>query len=84
MTSILKNVYIGKLENIVNRYNNTYHKTNKIKSVDVTPSVYIDFNKENNSEGPRFKVGDDIKISKYRNNFAKGYFANCSQEDFCD
>ena len=55
-----------------------------MKSVDVTPSVYIDFNKENNSEGPRFKVGDDIKISKYRNNFAKGYFANWSQEDFCD
>ena len=84
MTSILKNVYIVKLENIVNRYNNTYHKTIKMKSVDVTPSVYIDFNKENNSEDPRFKVGDDIKISKYRNNFAKGYFANCSQEDFCD
>ena len=84
MTSILKNVYIVKLENIVNRYNNTYHKTIKMKSVDVTPSVYIDFNKENNSEGPRFKVGDDIKILKYRNNFAKGYFANCSQEDFCD
>ena len=56
MTSILKNVYIAKLENIVNRYNNTYHKTIKMKSVDVTPSVYIDFNKENNSEGPRFKL----------------------------
>ena len=49
-----------------------------MKSVDVTPSVYIDFNKENNSEVPRFKVGDDIKISKYRNNFAKAYFANWS------
>ena len=40
--------------------------------VDVKPSIYIDFNKENNKEGPKFKVGDNVRISKYKNTFAKG------------
>ena len=47
-----------------------------MKSVDVKSSTYIDFNKENSKEGPKFKVGDDVRISKYKNIFAKGYVSN--------
>ena len=52
MTSILKNVCIDKLDDIFNKYNNTYHRTIKLKLVAVKSSTYIDFNKENNKEGP--------------------------------
>ena len=54
MTSISKNIFIDKLEDIVNKYNNTYHGTIKMKPVDVNQSMYIDFKKENNKEGPKF------------------------------
>ena len=74
-----ENVYIDTLEEIVNKYNNTYHRTIKMKSVDVNPSMYIDFNKENSKEGPKFKVGDQVRISKYKNIFAKGYVPNWSE-----
>ena len=66
-------MYIDKLDDIVNKYNNTYHRTIKMKPVDVKRSIYIDFNKENNKEGPKFKVGDNVRISKYKNIFGKGY-----------
>ena len=48
MTSVSKNVYIDKLNDIVNKYNDTYHSTIKLKPVDVKSNLYIDFNKENN------------------------------------
>ena len=57
-------MYIGKLDDIVNKYNNTYHRTNKIKSVYRKPSIYIDSNKENNKEDPKYKVDDNVRISK--------------------
>ena len=81
MTSISKNVYVDKLDDIVNKFNNTY-KIIKMKPVDINPSMYIDFNKGNNMEGPKFKVGDNVKISKYKNLFAKGYALNWSEEVF--
>ena len=56
MTSISKNAYIDKLDDIVNKYNNAYHRTIEMKSVDVKPSMYIDFNKENNKEGLNLKL----------------------------
>ena len=74
MTLVSKNVYIDKLADIVNKYNNTYHSTIKIKPVDVKSSSNIDFNKESNKEDPKFKVGDHVRISKYKNIFAKSYF----------
>ena len=74
-TSISKNVYIDKLDDIVNKYNNTYHRIIKMKPADTTSSTYINFNKENNREGPKFKVGD-VGISKHKNIFAKGYVPN--------
>ena len=75
-------MYIDKLDDILNKYNNTYHRTIKMKPVDVKRNMYIDFNKENNKERPKFKVGDHWRISKYKNIFAKGYIQNWSEEVF--
>ena len=81
-TSISKNVYINKLDDILNKYNNTYHRTIKMKPVDVKDTKYIDSNKEVNDKDPKFKVGDHVRISKYKNIFAKGYKPNWSEEVF--
>ena len=82
MTSVSKNVYIDKLDDIVNKYNNTYHRTIKMKPVDVKDNAYIGFNKEVNDKDSKFKVGYHIRISKYKNIFAKGYIPNWSEEVF--
>ena len=82
MTSISKNVYIDKLVDIVNEYDNTYDRTIKMKPVDVKDNTYIDSNKEVNDKDPKFKVGDHVRISKYKNIFAKGYTPNWSEEVF--
>ena len=76
MTSIPKNVYIDKLDHIVNKHNNTYHGTHKMKPVDVKPSTYIESSKEVNYQDPKFKNGDIVRISKYENIFTKGYVPN--------
>ena len=65
MVSISTNVYLDKLTDMVNKYNNTYHSTIKMKPVDAKSSTYIDFNEESNKEDLEFKVGDHVKISKY-------------------
>ena len=75
-------MYIDKLDDITNKYNNTYHKTIKIKIAHVKSSTYIEFNKENNMEDPKFKVGNNVRISQYKNIFAKGYVPNWSEEVF--
>ena len=82
MTSISKNVYIGKLDDIVNKYNNTYHNTVKTKPVDVKSSTHIDSSKEINDKDPKFKVGNIVRISKYNNIFAKRCVPNGSHEVF--
>ena len=82
MTSISKNVYIDKLDDIVRKYNNTYHTSIKIKPIDVKNNTYIDFKKEINDKNPKFKVGDHVRIFKYKNIFAKGYMPNWSEEVF--
>ena len=82
MISVSKNVYIDKLDDIVDEYNNTYHRTIKMKPVDVKDNTYIDFKKEVNDKDPKFKVGDHVRISKYKNIFAKGYAPNWSEEVF--
>ena len=82
MTSISKNVYINKLDDIVGEYNNTYHRTIKMKPVDVKDNTYIDFKKEVNDKNPKSKVGDHVRISKYKNVFAKGYTSNWFEEVF--
>ena len=83
MTSISKNAYIVKLDDIVNEYNNAYHRTIKMKQpVDVKDNTYINFNKNVNDKNPKLKVGDHVRISKYKNIFAKGYSPNWSKEVF--
>ena len=82
MTSVSKNVYIDKLDDIVGEYNNTYHRTIMMKPIDVKDNTYIDFKKEVNDKDLKFKVGDRLRISKYKNIFAKGYTPNCSEEVF--
>ena len=56
MTSISKDVYIDKLDDIVNKYNNTHHNTIKMKPVDVKSNTYVDSNKEINNKNPKFKI----------------------------
>ena len=68
------------LGGIVNKYNNTVHRTIKIKPIDVTSDSYAEYNKDSNKRNAKFKVGDHIRISKYKNIFAKGYFPNLSEE----
>ena len=82
MTSISKNVYIDKLDDIVDEYNNTYHTTIKMKPIDVKDNKYINANKEMNNKDPKFKVGYHVRISKYKNMFAKGYMPNLIEEVF--
>ena len=82
VTSISKNEYIHKLDDIVDEYNNTYHRTIKMKPIDVKDNTYININKEVNDNDPKFKVGDHVRVSKYKNIFAKGYTPNWSEEVF--
>ena len=82
MTSISKNVYIDKLNDIVNEDNNAKHRTTKMKPIDIKDNAYIDFGKEVNDNDPKFKAGDHVRISKYKNIFAKGYTPNWSEEVF--
>ena len=67
---------IDKLDDIVNEYNNTYHRTIKMKPVDVKDNTYIDFFKKVNDRDPKSKVGDHVRISKCKNIFDKGYTPN--------
>ena len=80
MTSISKKVYTDKLDDIVNEYNNTYHRTIKMKPIDVKDNTYINIGKEVNDKNPKFKIGDYVRISKYKIFFAKGYTPNWSEK----
>ena len=81
MTAIGKNVYYDVLDDVVNKYNNAKHSTIKMKPIDVKDNkrVYID---EHNEKDSRFKVGDRVGISKFKNIFAKGHTPNWSSEIF--
>ena len=61
------------LDDIVNKYNNTVHRTIKMKPIDVTSDSYAEYNEDSNKKDPKFKVGGHVRISKYKNIFAKGY-----------
>ena len=82
MTSVLKNVYIDKLHDMVTKYKNTYHSTIKMKPVDVKSITYIDCNKEINDQHPIFQIGDIVRILKDKNLFAKVYAPNASEDIF--
>ena len=82
MTSVSKNVYIDKLDDIVGEYNNTYQRTTKMRHVNVKDNTYIDFKKQVNDRNPKFKIGDRVRISKYKNIFIKEYTPNWFEEVF--
>ena len=76
VAAISKNVYFDVLDNIVNKYNDTVHRTIKMKTIKVTDESYAEYNGHFNKKDPKFKVGDNVRISKYKNIFAKGYTQN--------
>ena len=82
VTSISRNVEIDKLDDVVNEYDNTYHTTAKLKPIDVKDNTYINSKNEVNDKYPKFKIADHLRISKYKNIFAKGYTPNSSEEIF--
>ena len=69
MTSVSKNIYVDKLNDIVNEYNNAYHRTIKMKPIDLKDNTYLNIGKEVNDKDPKFKVGDHVRISKIQTHF---------------
>ena len=82
MTAVSKNVYIDKLDDITNESKILYHRTIKMKPIKVENDTYVDSIKEVNDNDPKFKVGDHVRISKYKNIFAEGYTPNLSEVMF--
>ena len=82
ITAISKNLYFDVLDDVVNKYNNTVHRTIKMKPTDVTSDSYAEYNQDSNKKGYKFKVSDRVSISKYKNSFVKGYTQNSSEEVF--
>ena len=80
--AISKNVYFDVLDDIVNKHNSTVHRTIKIKPIDVTGDSYAEYNEDFNKKDPKFKTGDHVRISKYKNIFAKEFAPNWSGEVF--
>ena len=76
MKAISKNVYFDLSDDIVSKYNKTVDRTIKTKAIDVTDDFYAEYNENPNEKDPKFKVGDNVRISKYKNIFAKGYTPN--------
>ena len=62
MTAISKNIYFNVLDDIVDKYNNTYHKTINMKPIDVKSDSFAQYNEDSNKKGPKFKVGDHVRI----------------------
>ena len=82
MTTIGKNVYFNVLDDIVKNYNNSIHSSIKMKPRDVKNDTFVENIEEANEKGPKFKIGDYVRISKYKNIFSKGYLPNWSEEVF--
>ena len=82
MTTIDINVYVDVLDDIVKKYNNTVHSSIKMNPKDVTDIKYVEYSEETNKKDPKFKIGDNVRISKCKNIFAKGCTPNWSEEVF--
>ena len=82
MTAISQNIYFDVLDDNVDEYNSTYHKTIKMKPIDVKSNSFAEYNEESNEKDLKFKISDHVRISKYKNVFAKGYKPNWSEEVF--
>ena len=73
MTAVSKNVYFDVLDDTVNKFNKTYHKTIQMKPIDVKSDSDAEYNVDSNDKGPKFQIGDNVRISKYKNIFAKKF-----------
>ena len=82
MTAISKNVFFDVLDDIIDRCNNTAHRSIKMKPIELASGSYAEYNKDSNERDPKFKVGNHVRISKYKNIFGKGYTQNWSEEIF--
>ena len=82
MATVGKNVYFDVLDDIVDKYNNTWHSSIKMKPKDVTDDSFAEYSEESNKKDPKFKIGDNVRIPKYKNVFSKGYTPNWSDEIF--
>ena len=82
ITAASNNFYFDLLSDIVNKYNNTVHRSIKMKPIKVTSDSYAEYNEDSNVTKPKFKVGDHVRISKYKDIFAKGQTQNWSDEVF--
>ena len=71
--------YIDKLDEIVDKYSNKYHRAIQTKPIDIKSGEQIEYSADQND---KYKVGDHIIISQYKNSFAKGYISNCSEKVF--
>ena len=71
MTAVSKNIYFDVLDDIVDKYNNTFHRTIKMKPIDAKSVCYPEYNVESNEKDPKFKAGDHVRISKYKDILAK-------------
>ena len=81
MTTVSKNVYFDVLDDIVNKYSNTVHKIIKMKPIDVTSDSCAEYKEDSNEKHPKFNVSDHVRISKYKNIFAKGYTQKWSESN---
>ena len=81
MTAVSKNIYFDELYDIVDKYN-TYHSTIKMKPINIKSNSYAEYNIDSNVKDTKFKIDDHVRISKYKNIFAKGYPPNWSEEVF--
>ena len=82
MTAVSKNLYTDILDDIVNKYNNTYHRTITTKPIKIKDNTYIDSIKEFNDKDPKYKVGDHVITLKYKNIFVERFIPSCSEEVF--
>ena len=82
MTTIDENVYFNDLDDVIDKCNNSIHSSIKMKPKDVTDDSFAEYSEETNEKSPKFKVSDNVRISKYKNIFAKGYTLNWGEEVF--
>ena len=83
MKATSKNVSFDVLDDILDKYNNTVHRSIKMKPIDVTSDSYAEYNEDSNKKDPKFKVGDHIRISKCKNHFCKGIHVKLVRRSLC-
>ena len=79
MTAVSKDIYFDVLDNIVDKYGNTYHRTIATKPIDVKPDSYAEYNVDSNDKDSKFRIGHHVRISRYKNIFPEGYAPNWSK-----